>query len=215
MPFTVSFTTYYIWQQASFTLGLIYHRVFVLWSLSRVHLTENRLVIGARKSWVGTQNVLPKFSETMLSTIGCCYSRTHAVVVTIILGHKQFYVKYNFRLQWSLSSRNLQNAYFIIFEHVRQACQHFTFPAVSPNSPVRRSTFIPLGCHPIANVYTAEYARSVVSLWRRDDDEERRRVGCFRSRFCATLNILLWLHAFAKGAEFCCSRIFFCCTNDK
>lgn len=164
MPLTVSVTTYYIWQQVSFTLRLIYHRVFVLLSLSRVHLTENRLDIGARKSWVGTQNVLPKSSATVLSTIGCCYSHTHAVFVTIILEHKQFYIKYNFWLHWSLSSRNLQNVYFIIFEHVRQACQHFKFPAVSPNSPVRRSTFMPLGCHSIANVYTAEYANLVVFI---------------------------------------------------
>lgn len=147
--------------------------------------------------------------------MGCCYSRTHAVVVTIIPEHKQFYFKYHFRLYWSLSSLNRQNIYFIIFEQVRQACQHFKFPAVSLNSPVRRSTFIPLGCHSIANVCTAEYARSVVSMRREDADEERRRVGCFHSHFCAALNILLCLHTFAKGAEFCCSRILLCCTNDK
>jgi len=88
------------------------------------------------KDWAGTQNVLPKSSTTVLSTIGCCYSHTHAVVVTIILGHKRLYIKYNSRLHWSLSSRNPHDVYFIIFEHVRQACQHFTFPAVSPNSPV-------------------------------------------------------------------------------
>jgi hypothetical protein len=109
-------------QQVSCTLGLIYHRVFVLWSLSRVHLTENRLVIGAQNRWIGTQNVLPKFSTTVLSTIGCCYSRTHAVVVTMVLEHKQYYIKYNFRLHWSLSFCNLLHACFILFEHVRQAC---------------------------------------------------------------------------------------------
>jgi hypothetical protein len=146
--------------------------------------------------------------------MGCCHSRTHAVVVTIIPEHKQFYTKYHFRLCWSLSSRNLQNIYFIIFEQARQACQHFKFPAVSPNSPVRQSTFIPLGCHSIGNVCTAEYAR-LVSICRGDDDAERRKVGCFHLHFCATLNILLCLQTFAKGAEFCCSRIFLCCTNDK
>jgi hypothetical protein len=168
-----------------------------------------------RKSWVGTQNVLSKSSTTVFSAIGCCYSRTQSVVVTIILEHKKYYIKYNFRLHWSLSSRNLLNVYFIIFEHVRQACQHFNFPAVSPNSPMRRSSFIPLGCHSIANVYKAEYVRSLVWIWRRDDTEERRRVVCFHWHFCTTLNILLCLHAFAKGAEFCCSRIFFCCTSNK
>jgi hypothetical protein len=173
---------------------------------------KQALVIGAGKSWVGTQNVLPKSSTTVFSTIGCYYSRTHAVVVTITLEHKHFYIKYNFRLNWSLSSRNLQKAHFIIFHHVHQACQHFKFPAVTPNSPVRRSNFIPLGCHWIANVYTAEYARPVSSIWWRE--EERRRVECFHSHFYVTLNILLCLHVFAKGAEFCCSRIFFCCTSD-